>query len=38
MSQTDIVKILANAYLDDFKVTDLREPDPADVATLFAQL
>ncbi len=38
MSQTDIVKILANAYLEDFKVRDLRPPKPADIAALFARL
>ncbi len=38
MSQTDIVKILANAYLEDFKVRDLSPPRPADIAALFARL
>ncbi len=38
MSQTDIVKILANAFLEDFKVRDLCPPKPADVAALFARL
>ncbi len=38
MSQTDIVKILANAYLEDFKVRDLSPPKPADIAALFARL
>lgn len=38
MSQTDIVKILANAFLEDFKIRDLRPPEPAAVATLFAGL
>ena len=38
MSQTDIVKILANAYLEDFKVRDLRPPKPADIAALFVRL
>ncbi len=38
MSQTDIVKILANAYLEDFEVRDLVPPKPADIAALFARL
>ncbi len=38
MSQTDIVKILANAYLEDFKVRDLSPPKPADIAALFLRL
>jgi len=38
MSQTDIVKILANAFLEDFKVRDLRPPEPAAIAALFAGL
>ncbi len=38
MSQTDIVKILANAFLEDFKIRDLRPPDPAAIAALFAGL
>ena len=35
MSQTDVVKVLANAYLEDFKVRDLRLPDPAAIRALF---
>ncbi len=38
VSQTDIVKILANAYLNDFKVHDMHEPEPAEIAALFAEL
>ena len=38
MSQTDIVKILANAFLEDFKVRDLSPPKPADIAALFTRL
>jgi len=38
MSQTDVVKILANAYFEDFKVRDLCPPKPADIAALFARL
>lgn len=38
MSQTDVVKILANAFLEDFKVRDLRPPEPAAIAALFAGL
>ncbi len=38
MSQTDIVKILANAFLEDFKVRDLCPPKPADIAARFARL
>ena len=38
MSQTDVVKILANAFLEDFKVRDLRPPEPAAITTLFDRL
>ena len=38
MSQTDVVKILANAFLEDFKVRDLRLPEPAAVSALFDRL
>ncbi len=38
MSQTDVVKILANAYLEDFKVRDFAPPTPEAVAALFARL
>ena len=38
MSQTDIVKILANAFLEDFKIRDLRPPEPAAIDALFARL
>jgi len=38
MSQTDIVKILANAFLEDFRIRDSRPPEPAAVAALFAEL
>ena len=38
MSQTDVVKILANAFLEDFKVRDLRPPEPAAVSALFDRL
>ena len=38
MSQTDVVKILANAFLEDFLIRDLRPPEPAAIAALFDRL
>ncbi len=38
LSQTDVVKILANAYLEDFKQRDFVPPDPAAVGARFARL
>ena len=38
MSQTDVVKILANAFSEDFKVRDMRLPDGAAVTALFDRL
>ena len=38
LSQTDVVKILANAYLEDFKVRDLRPPTPEEITALFTRL
>ena len=38
LSQTDVVKILANAYLEDFKVRDLRPPEPEAIRALFTRL
>ena len=35
MSQTDVVKIMANAFLEDFKVRDMRPPDGAAIGALF---
>ena len=38
LSQTDVVKILANAFLEDFKVPDLLPPAPAAVTAMFDRL
>ena len=38
MSQTDVVKILANTFLEDFKIRDMRLPEPAAIASLFERL
>ena len=38
LSQTDVVKILANAYLEDFKVKDFVPPDADAVRALFTRL
>ena len=38
LSQTDTVKILANAYLADFKVPDLKPPEPEAVSAMFDKL
>ncbi len=38
LSQTDVVKILANAYLEDFKVRDFVPPDGEAIRALFARL
>ena len=38
LTQTDIVKILANAFLEDFKVPDLEPPQPSEVDALFDRL
>ena len=38
MSQTDVVKILANAFLEDFKIRDLCRPEPSAIAAQFTGL
>ena len=38
MSQTDVVKILTNAFREDFKVRDMALPDGAAIAALFDRL
>ena len=38
LSQTDVVKILANAFMEDFKLDDLRLPDGPAIAALFDAL
>ena len=38
LSQADVVKILANTYLEDFKVRGLLHPEPAAIAALFDRL
>ena len=38
MSQTDVVKILANAFLEDFKIRDLAPPGDEAIRTLFDRL
>ncbi len=38
LSQTDVVKILANAFLEDFKVPNLLPPEPEAVAAMFDRL
>lgn len=38
LSQTDVVKILANAFLEDFKFEKFTPPDAASVSALFARL
>jgi hypothetical protein len=38
LSQTDVVKIFANAYLEDFKIADLQLPDAVTVGKLFDKL
>ena len=38
LSQTDVVKILANTFLEDFQLTDPRATDPEAVAALFDRL
>jgi hypothetical protein len=38
LSQTDVVKILANAFMEDFKLDDLRLPDGPAIAALFDEL
>ncbi len=38
LSQTDVVKILANAFLEDFKVPNLAPPEPEAVSAMFDRL
>ena len=38
LSQTDVVKILANAFMEDFKLDDLKLPDGPAVTALFDRL
>jgi hypothetical protein len=38
LSQTDVVKILANAFMEDFKLDSLRPPDAPAIAALFDRL
>ncbi len=38
LSQTDVVKILANAYLEDFKISDFVPPDGEQIRALFTRL
>jgi hypothetical protein len=38
LSQTDVVKILANAFLEDFRLDDLQPPEQKDIADLFKRL
>jgi hypothetical protein len=38
LSQTDVVKILANAFLEDFEVPNLAPPTPEAIAILFERL
>ena len=38
MSQTDVVKILANAFLEDFKIRDLAPPGDEAIRALFDRL
>jgi hypothetical protein len=38
LSQTDVIKVLANTFLEDFKIVDLRPPEPVELTTLFDQL
>ena len=38
MSQTDVVKVLANAFLEDFTVRDIPWPEPGAIAALFDRL
>jgi hypothetical protein len=38
LTQTDIVKILANTFLEDFQIADLSPPSADDIAALFRRL
>lgn len=38
LSQTDVIKILANGFMEDFKLDDLEPPDAASVSALFDRL
>jgi hypothetical protein len=38
LSQTDVIKVLANTFLEDFKIVDLKAPEPTAITALFDQL
>jgi hypothetical protein len=38
LSQTDVIKVLANTFLEDFKIVDLKPPEPAAITKLFETL
>jgi hypothetical protein len=38
LSQTDVVKILANAFLEDFRLDDLHPPEQKEISDLFKRL
>jgi hypothetical protein len=38
LSQTDVVKVLGNTFLEDFKIDDISPPEPAAITAMFDRL